>query len=524
MKKIFTLIAAALIVCLTVFALASCGNDAVTIGENGNWFIGDTDTGVKAAGTDAEAVTIGQNGNWFIGTTDTGVKAVAGKYVVDTSTEVVVDNKWGKQYAVTTVTYSDGTTDTQKNLITPTPSGIYFYGTTSFVKGFEPLLMLDVSYPNGSARVPVTDDMIFGAKPDYNTPGTYELNIAYYGASYTTTVTVAEVADVKVDEFDLYYFEALVGTDASVIPVRIELSNGASYNVPLSSFTGLDKAALETAGEKELKVTYGGLENTLTIDVYDPEVDNISDAYFSAGTPAEALPCGADVAAITKYMKDNFVGNSVSIDFYEKMYGLTNSSVKITEDMLDYSNVKTDAPGRYTFDINVEIEGVGSATAKYYVSVEPNMTGANLLKSYYPKNSMLSGMLGNIEAYDNGYAFLTGSGGSFAAYTLDGNKVTAKQSGMTLYYIIDNTNSTYEVYVPAGDPAKTYKNADINMKISVYTDTVVISMYQPAAGSSPEVNTPVYSMPKSVIVDGKIDLNGSIITLNDADNSITMSY
>ena len=56
-----------------------------TIGENGNWWIGDTDTGVKAAGEDGEdstvpgppgtTPTIGENGNWWIGAVDTGVKA-----------------------------------------------------------------------------------------------------------------------------------------------------------------------------------------------------------------------------------------------------------------------------------------------------------------------------------------------------------------------------------------------------------------------------------------------------------------
>ena len=54
------------------------------IGENGNWWIGDTDTGVKAAGQNGENGTdgkngdtpfIGYNGNWWIGDTDTGVKA-----------------------------------------------------------------------------------------------------------------------------------------------------------------------------------------------------------------------------------------------------------------------------------------------------------------------------------------------------------------------------------------------------------------------------------------------------------------
>ena len=58
----------------------SNGNDGLTpyIGNNGNWWIGTTDTGVKAqgnAGTDGQTPHIGDNGNWWIGTTDTGVKA-----------------------------------------------------------------------------------------------------------------------------------------------------------------------------------------------------------------------------------------------------------------------------------------------------------------------------------------------------------------------------------------------------------------------------------------------------------------
>lgn len=59
------------------------GVDGTTpnIGANGNWFIGDEDTNVKAAGTDGTDGTdgtngvtphIGENGNWFIGEADTG--------------------------------------------------------------------------------------------------------------------------------------------------------------------------------------------------------------------------------------------------------------------------------------------------------------------------------------------------------------------------------------------------------------------------------------------------------------------
>ena len=75
------------------------GKDGNTpfIGENGNWWIGGTDTGIKAAGEkgekgdtgekgetgafgkDGNTPLIGENGNWWIGGTDTGVKAAGEK-------------------------------------------------------------------------------------------------------------------------------------------------------------------------------------------------------------------------------------------------------------------------------------------------------------------------------------------------------------------------------------------------------------------------------------------------------------
>lgn len=70
--------------------------DTPYIGDNGNWWIGTTDTGIKASGTEGsngsngsdgkdgqdgkdgtDGLTpyVGSNGNWWIGTTDTGIKA-----------------------------------------------------------------------------------------------------------------------------------------------------------------------------------------------------------------------------------------------------------------------------------------------------------------------------------------------------------------------------------------------------------------------------------------------------------------
>lgn len=53
------------------------GKDGKTpyIGENGNWFIGETDTGVQAEGKDGVTPRIGENKHWFIGDIDTGIVA-----------------------------------------------------------------------------------------------------------------------------------------------------------------------------------------------------------------------------------------------------------------------------------------------------------------------------------------------------------------------------------------------------------------------------------------------------------------
>ncbi len=77
---------------LEEFIASISGKDGLTphIGENGNWWIGETDLGVKAEGVDGEdgadgedgkdgenglTPHIGANGNWWIGETDLGVKA-----------------------------------------------------------------------------------------------------------------------------------------------------------------------------------------------------------------------------------------------------------------------------------------------------------------------------------------------------------------------------------------------------------------------------------------------------------------
>ena len=128
------------------------GKDGETpyIGENGNWWIGFTDTKIKAAGTDGkdgekgedgETPYIGENGNWWIGETDTGVKAAAtdgadGKDGADGLTPSIGENgNWwiGETDTGVKAAGTDGTNGTNgADGLTPSigENGNWWIGTT----------------------------------------------------------------------------------------------------------------------------------------------------------------------------------------------------------------------------------------------------------------------------------------------------------------------------------------------------------------------------------------------------------
>ena len=146
------------------------GADGVTphIGDNGNWFIGETDTGIKAKGTDgadgrdgapgadgkdgvngangadgkdgvngADGVTphIGDNGNWFIGETDTGVQASASS---NTSSITYSTKTNSRSYSLSTTPLTD--------TVTPISDSLYRHLYQSS-QGWSFELLLGVAVP-----------------------------------------------------------------------------------------------------------------------------------------------------------------------------------------------------------------------------------------------------------------------------------------------------------------------------------------------------------------------------------------
>ena len=571
MKRIFTLITAMLLVCLMIFAVTSCGEaEKVKIGENGNWFIGSTDTGVKAAGTnvtigengnwfvdstdtgvkaagtnatigengnwylngvdsgkkavgtDAEKVNIGENGNWFIGTVDTGVKAVTGKYVVDVATTTELDQKYGKQYAVTVITYSDGTTETQKNEIPEQIENLMWVGETAFYAGYTPALRIKaVTTSYDYITVKVTDDMYIGAKPDFNTPGTYSVMIVYGGQSIVQNIEVLDATGVSIE--DMYISDSNIrrGTPLSEVAVRVNFNEGFNYCVWLSDCSELGVIDFNTVKDYfEFDATYKGYSGTLSAEVYDPEVNNIRGTSAYIDHSLAVIPHNADANTVKAFFEQHLIGEYKDVYLYEDMYGTDSIPFTVTEDMLDLSGLDTSKLGQQVVKLTVNIEGVGSYTENIYLSVKADLTNATLVKTY--TNAVLASMLGDIAVYDNGVAVL-GGGESQGNYTISGNVLSIVTSGMTMYFTVDDTNNTYAVYVPAGEPSATYTNADEHMQVKVYSDYVVVCMYSAAEGPQPEMSMPVYSMSISALQNNTIDFMGMKIVLN-SDGTLELTY
>ncbi len=545
MKKIFTLITAALLVCFMVFAMTSCGEadvdgadaEKVTIGNNGNWFVGSTDTGVKAAGTsvaigengnwfldgvdsgkkavgaDAEKVTIGENGNWFIGTEDTGVKAVTGKYVVDVTTTTELDQRFGKRYVVTVITYSDGTTKTQKNEIPEQITMLYWQESTVFYAGYTPALYIGATtYHGDNLAIKITDDMYIGDKPDFNTPGTYNVMIAYGGQVVTEVIEVREASDVSVTDIGLLNNKIRKGTPFSEVAVQVFFSDGSRYNVWLSDCDVIGVADFNEVKAFSFEAEYKGCRQWMYADVGDPEVNNIDYIHINGLKSDDVqveIPLNADADTVEEIFRQQLMAPQAAYaHLFEEMYGTDIIYFTVTEDMIDLSTLDTSIAGQQIVKLTVNINGVGSRTIDIEVYVKEDLSNETPVNTY--TNDLLEIYGGDLTLYDNGVAML---GSIQSTYTRIENTVVVTAAGMTMYFTVDDTANTYEPYIPEGAPTSVYVNEDGGMQVQVYSDYVMICSYEPASGSEPEISIPMCTMPASAIQDNVIHFMGQRILL-----------
>ena len=106
MRKRFSAIIALLLLCAILFT--SCQGIAPTIGANGNWFIGDEDTGVSAKGEDGEkgltpTIEISNDGFWIINGNVTAYKAIGSDGKTGSSGKNGKDGEDGKDGITPTI-------------------------------------------------------------------------------------------------------------------------------------------------------------------------------------------------------------------------------------------------------------------------------------------------------------------------------------------------------------------------------------------------------------------------------------
>ena len=247
------------------------GADGLTpyIGKNGNWWIGEKDTGIQAqgpAGADgedgatgpqgpagedgADGLTpyIGENGNWWIGEKDTGIQAQGpagedgatgpqgpagadgeqgeqgeqGVSIVDVgiSYEYEAD---GGEYMVFTIYYSEGEPQEIKVAIPVRVTEIMFDSSSQISlceEGVMPELYIYVTYANGTGeRVRVTQDMFVTGEtgefdiPNFAAVGEYRCCISYRGCTTSTNLSVYDPNDASTTSIAATYDRVAVLVD-----------------------------------------------------------------------------------------------------------------------------------------------------------------------------------------------------------------------------------------------------------------------------------------------------------------------
>ena len=405
------------------------GQDGKTpyIGENGNWWIGDTDTGVKAEGVDGEdgadgaqgeqgpagedgadgkTPYIGENGNWWIGDTDTGVKAegVDGADGQDGAQgpqgekgeqgeqgpqgekgeqgdpgvgieDVAVSygyNDAGREVIIFTFYYSDGS---EKTVEVELPRKFVNAWVSDYSEMYEiipegeetPVWRMQVQYEDGSEELVVTEDMFVVDDTygliDFHTAGRYPVKIVYNG--YTVYTGTVTVYDPNDDSI------ASIETNAERVVALVD-EGGAL----IENYAGLEIMVYRANGNGE------------PVMADDPRVQIDTSAFSGAGTifEVEVTYTEGEQSASTSFevvpLTNEQLGDTNVMKFYmgEMYYVESSYSVEAGQDpfngyegaLLTGTYLPADKTAAYYFPITSDmlVDGAGNPFDYNTVSAE----------------------------------------------------------------------------------------------------------------------------------------------------------
>ena len=382
------------------------------IGDNGNWWIGTTDTGVKAEGQDGADGATGPAG-------PAGENGEDGKGIADIEISYTIDND-GKECIVFVITYTDQTFDT---ITVPVPKRVIDFNLqeTSFAmceEGKEPELTIWVNYDDGTGEnIVVTEDMFSPEFDtiDFQTAGDYHIGITYQGITQKYDVTVYDpndttVTNISVNNSGMIWLvdgEGNLVSNYTGLSLVLHRANGTNDSIPLETSGAVFVLPEDfTVGkEAEVRVTYDGFETGFTVfPVNESEFNNSNytlnyasidkydgNSYMQFACPLNGDPFGGEYFLTMTLYSDSSYGDR---PYY----------MPLTSDML--LNVDGDtlfdnsSEGENRYYINSE-STFGFDTRSYIGEIMINVYDPLNLKigyiSIYGNNDILAGSVSELE-------------------------------------------------------------------------------------------------------------------------------
>jgi hypothetical protein len=290
----------------TLFDLSTLnGENGITphIGGNGNWYIGSTDTGIQALGTQGpNGITphIGENGNWFIGDFDTEVPAtslienmdrigtdglyfdltirngIAGYEVVGysgTDTDIVIPNKIFGQKVISIKQGSLPTSMTSLSISQYTesfPSFQSYSNLISFDFNNAPVKSIPANaFKDANKLASITN---YSNIDTIGTYGFYNTKILFNEFDFTNIINIGDYA---------FYATSVPNLDIEGVIISYD---GIEYTISDQTFIYLPET-VQTIGYRafpsEFSIYYAGNSNvTFTSDFFFKNVKKTSDGYW----------------------------------------------------------------------------------------------------------------------------------------------------------------------------------------------------------------------------------------------------
>ncbi len=488
------------------------GDDGLTpfIGHNGNWWIGEEDTGVKAAASDGkngddgqkgdtgeDGLTpfIGQNGNWWIGEEDTGVKAVGsdgkngndgkdgenGKDGVSVVSISSTTDKWGIKVTLT-YNMSDSTTRTSSyNVVDP----FRYYAVSD-----ENDLYILINY--GVKNVRLINDVTISStieignslNIDLNgysiSSGIDNLDTAFKVSSYDETNQVNVVISngyignvLDLDEMGDFVF-AETSIDKGIFissnsNVNVELSgvcvSGNSYGIATDKNYSQGKVSINESMVISTSNNGGAavyLASNSKYDFVDSYFTGYSGIYAKSGdlTITRSFVEGKGASKETIYVEDGFesTGSAIVLD---SSYGYDNTLDVVISSSNIVSNNKYGIEEVVTSSNDVSVESYATCVVDEGVSIVDSINAIYVNNSEQFKDAISNGyeriaLLSDVEVDEtivvNSNLTIYGNGNSISASSSYNYLVESDGSHVySIFYIDKNYDVSFKDVVLDGN-------------------------------------------------------------------------